>query len=222
MPDWIPRNEQGLIDLMARWDTYLGDAAKKTAFGWDTAACGAVALKMLDFSSAREEYEGDKTKEKRLAKDEAKEAAIKAMRDFANTSIRFNKKMTDADKLFMGISPRDSTYTPPATPETWPVCEVELPATGEVLVKYTDSGTGKKARPHGVRGAEFVLVIRAPGDPAPAADEDFIVSEFSDVSPKEIKRNLSDRGKMLYFRTRWEVSEAKKGPWSPVYSTVIP
>jgi hypothetical protein len=33
-----------------------------------------------------------------MAKDEAKAAAEEAMRDFASTSIRFNKKMTIEDR----------------------------------------------------------------------------------------------------------------------------
>jgi hypothetical protein len=33
------------------------------------------------------------------------------MRDFANSSIRFNKKMPDEDKLVYGIHPADTTPT---------------------------------------------------------------------------------------------------------------
>jgi hypothetical protein len=48
-------------------------------------------------------------------------AAKEAMRDFANTSIRFNKKMDDAAKLALGVRPRNATPTarPRASQNRW-------------------------------------------------------------------------------------------------------
>jgi hypothetical protein len=46
--------------------------------------------------------------ENRIAKDEAKGETVDAMRDFANASVRFNKKMSDADKLVYGIHRKDA------------------------------------------------------------------------------------------------------------------
>jgi hypothetical protein len=61
--------------------------------------------------TARAAYETDNSTAKRIAKDEARGETVDAMRDFANGSIRFNKKMRDEDKLVYGIHPADTTPT---------------------------------------------------------------------------------------------------------------
>jgi hypothetical protein len=51
--------------------------------------------------------------------------AVDAMREFANSSIRFNKQMHDEDKLVYGIHPKDTTPTTHGTPGSQPGTEVE-------------------------------------------------------------------------------------------------
>lgn len=65
----------------------MEDPAKVAAFGWNqtgvTAALGAVDA----FLTTRAAYEADNSTAKRIAKDEAREAAKSAMRDFAHTGV---------------------------------------------------------------------------------------------------------------------------------------
>jgi hypothetical protein len=75
--------------------------------------------------TARNAYEADNSSAKRFVKDEAKEEAVDAMRDFANSAVRFNKKMDDATKLIMGIHPKDTTPTTHGTPISQPDTVVE-------------------------------------------------------------------------------------------------
>jgi hypothetical protein len=107
--EWLPRKEQDLVSLLARWDAWLNSTAKQKAFGWDTSECALVALKIGDFLSARIEYHISPMPENRLDKDEKKEVIEEAMRVFANSSIRYNTQMTDAERLFLGIHPQDNT-----------------------------------------------------------------------------------------------------------------
>jgi hypothetical protein len=53
--------------------------------------------------TARTACERDDSSRNRLAKDEVREAAKEALRDFANTSIRYNKLMKEDDKRHYGI-----------------------------------------------------------------------------------------------------------------------
>jgi hypothetical protein len=122
MADWIPTREQNFVDLAAIWTATLQDTAKQTAYGWDVAECQAAAGKITAFLNARTAYETDNSTANRIVKDEAKSEAIDGMRDFANTSVRFNKRMNDENKLPLGIHPADTTPTshlPPASqPDT--------------------------------------------------------------------------------------------------------
>jgi hypothetical protein len=89
----------------------LEDSVKVTAYGWDQAEVTGILGKVTAFLTARTAYEADNSTAKRLVKDEAKEEAVDTMRDFANSSIRFNKKMDDPAKLVFGIHPKDTTPT---------------------------------------------------------------------------------------------------------------
>jgi hypothetical protein len=71
------------------------------------------------FTTAREKYQNDDSWENLLTKDETKEDAVDAMRDFANIFVRPNKKMSDADKLTLGIHPKDTTPTHHGTPTVY-------------------------------------------------------------------------------------------------------
>jgi hypothetical protein len=123
--DWIPRREQDLIDLVVKWVAMLADAEKRTTFGWDVDECLKTVDILRKFLAAREKHQKDNSSANRLTKDEAKEAAVDAMRDFANTFVRPNKKMTDADKLVLGIRRRNTTNTCHGTPASQPITVVE-------------------------------------------------------------------------------------------------
>ncbi|MDR1247878.1 MAG: hypothetical protein LBK63_01120, partial [Treponema sp.] len=100
---WLPGTEQDFADLCEKWDDGLGDPANTTAFGWNPAEVASTKTPVHGFLAARTAYEKDNSTRNRIIKDEAKEAAKAAMRDFANTSIRHNKLMQEEDKRNYGI-----------------------------------------------------------------------------------------------------------------------
>ncbi|MDR1219237.1 MAG: hypothetical protein LBK73_06450 [Treponema sp.] len=109
--DWIPGREQDIVDLCRKWKRALEDPVKVAAYGWDDPDEVAVVLAAINaFLAAREVYEADNSTVKRLVKDKAKEETIDAMRDFANTSIRFNKKMDDAANMNRRTLPARATH----------------------------------------------------------------------------------------------------------------
>ncbi|MDR3325333.1 MAG: hypothetical protein LBS82_05045, partial [Spirochaetaceae bacterium] len=110
--DWIPNREQDLVDLLVFWDEALGNSEKRAAYGWSAPDCGAIVIKIAKFLEARTEYHNNKTKGNRLDKDAKKAILVAAMRDFANTSIRWNKKIPIQDRLNLGVGLKDETDTP--------------------------------------------------------------------------------------------------------------
>jgi hypothetical protein len=219
MADWIPTREQDLVDLCQKWAAVLSDSAKVSAYGWDQGECTEVLGKINPFLTARIAYEADNSTAKRLAKDEAKEEAVDAMRDFANSAVRFNKKMPDPDKLFMGIHQRDAVQTPHGTPASQPDMVVENTSNHfEHKVKalnHETGGVGKPADAYGVRYAWQVGGIK------PASGADLPKSKFSRKTALIVTHTEADKGKPAYYAACYENGKGDTGPWSPVEEAFI-
>jgi hypothetical protein len=143
-----------LADLAVIWKEDLSDTAKRTAYGWDAGECAAAAGAIDGFLSKRAAYMEDKSAAKRLLKDEALDGAKRAMRDFANSSVRYNKKMDDAAKARLGVRKGDPTHTSHPDPQTTPVI-AELTPLGacRVELRFHDEKTpDSRAIPGGYNG----------------------------------------------------------------------
>jgi hypothetical protein len=219
MADWIPTREQDLVDLCQKWAAALGDSAKVTAYGWEQAEITEVSGKVNAFLTKRADYEADNSTAKRVAKDEAKEDAKDAMRDFANSSIRFNKKMRDEDKLFYGIRLPDRTVTAGAAPESYPEADADTSVIRQVTIRFWDSVTKKRGKPHGVHGAEIRWALL---DHVPASVDELLNSGFDTASPFTLPFDENQRGLRLYFCLRWESNTGLKGPFGEIGSAVVP
>ncbi|MDR2553698.1 MAG: hypothetical protein LBD31_11120 [Treponema sp.] len=217
--DWIPAREQDFTDLCQKWKTGLSETANIAAFGWNQTEVAAVLGAVDAFLTARAAYEADNSTAKRIAKDEAKGAATTQMRGFANTSIRYNKQMSDEAKLFYGIRPPDPTHTADTAPQTYPEAEGNTATLRQVSIHFWDSATKKRGKPRHVHGAEIRWAIL--GQP-PASIEELTHSDFDTASPFTLTFDEASRGSRVYFCLRWESSTNLKGPYSEIYSATIP
>jgi hypothetical protein len=217
--DWIPRKEQDLVDLMGKWDLWLADTDKKTAFGWDTPTCAQVVLKIGAFLNARNEYQANDSSVNLLAKDEAKEEAVDYIRDFANSSIRYNKKMTDSDKLFLGIHPKDPTHTPHPAPTSQPETVVENTTNHyEHRLTALHHETRTASKPDDAYGVRYAWQV---GGEKPASGADLPHSKFSRKTSIVITHSEADKSKTAYYAACYENSKGDQGTWSPVEEAVI-
>jgi hypothetical protein len=127
-----------------------------TAFGWDSGECTEVLGKANPFLTAWLAYETDNSMAKRLTKDEVKEEAVDTMRDFANASVRFNKKMDNPAKLFMGIRLKDTTPTTQPAPSSQPDRVVENTINHfEHRIKALNHETGNAGKPADAYGVRY-------------------------------------------------------------------
>jgi hypothetical protein len=227
--DWLPHREQDLVDLIAKWDASVSNAANRTKFGWNTDECSAVILKMGRFLDARGEYESTPTPENRLAKANAKAAAMEAMRSFANSSIRFNGKMSDTDKLALGVYTPDPKPTPKPDPTDLVGFEFStIPSDHRVVVTYRIAGSTKRGKgPY--HAAEIRYWVRALDAATPLdANEDGWHSVVNTASPWKKSFPGADAGKRLFVMMRWENSavsgedDSGKGPWSGMEHMIRP
>jgi hypothetical protein len=226
--DWLPAVELVLVQLMLTWDLWLSDVAKRTLYGWDAAECTKVIIAIGNFFVVRDEYLADNSSVKRLVKNQKKAIAVALMRDFANSSIRYNKKMPDADKLVLGVPVRDPHHTPQADPTDLVDFQFEsLPSDHRLIMPYRIAGASShgKDRYHGVEVRIWILPLDAPGPLS--AEHPGWRSEISTATPWKHTFAEAEIGMRLHVVMRWEngsVSKDRssgKGPWSGFQSVVI-
>jgi hypothetical protein len=168
------------------------------AFGWDQTEITAVLAMIIAFLAAWTAYQQDDSSRNRLVKDETLEAAGTLMRDFANSSIRYNKKMKEEDKRYYGIHTPDPTPTPVPKPETYPEADVDTSIIRQVRIHFWDSETKKRGKPYGVHGAEIRWAIL---DHTPVSVKELVNSDFDTATPFTLVFDESQRGQRLYLRT---------------------
>ncbi|MDR0636772.1 MAG: hypothetical protein LBF87_06810 [Treponema sp.] len=216
---WMPKREQDFTELCQNWQEGLGTPANVTAFGWKQAEVDKTVTKIDGFLTARAAHKEDNSTKNRVAKDEAKKEAQEAMREFANTSIRYNSLMRPEDKLVYGIRPAEHTTTPSGTPETYPEADVDTSVIRQLTLHFWDSATKKRRKPHGVHGAEVRWALL---DHDPTSEKELTNSDFDTASPLTLKFDESQRGKRVFFCLRWESTTNLKGPFGEIYSAIIP
>jgi hypothetical protein len=188
---WLPRREQDFADLCVKWKAGLENPVSVTAFGWNQVEVTATLDAINGFLDARTAYEQDDSSRNRLIKDEAKNAAGSAMRDFANASIRYNKLMREEDKQYYGIHSADPVPTPVPAPTTYPEAEPDTSVIRQVTIHFWDSGTKKRRKLHGVHGAEIHWALL---DHVPASVKELVNSDFDTATPFTLIFDETQRG----------------------------
>ncbi|MDR2041222.1 MAG: hypothetical protein LBP98_02750 [Tannerella sp.] len=151
-----------------------------------------------------------------------KKAARKAYEPLLSMLIkglRVNPRLTEDQRLELGLKDYDTTHTQPPVLHSWPVAVVTPVGPGMLRIDVVDSQTGKKAKPHLVHGCEMrKAILPAP----PKSAEEILHSEFSTRTPYFLEFDLSLRGQTVYLCFRWEDTQGRKGPWSEILSAIIP
>jgi hypothetical protein len=231
--DWVPSREQDLVDLAAKWTETLGETAKQTAYGWDAASCTAVTGTITVFLTARNVYEQTNSTENRIAKDEAKAAAVAEMREFARASLRFNKKVDDETRVFLGMRITDTVKTSIPAPQAQCTGKVSNPGIHLVEVELTGYAilTADQRANYGVRiywgivpqGEVTVEMASGPKHylaKQPETGEVLGNSVFT-RKQKHVFDFEGDSGNRVFFCCRFENSKGEGGPFGPIISAII-
>jgi hypothetical protein len=217
--DWLPGVELKLVEVCEVWQAGLGNPQNVTAYGWKQTEVDETLIQIDGFLVARVAYKENNSSKNRLAKDDAKENAKHAMRNFANTSIRYNPLMRPEEKLVYGIRPTDNTMTPHPEPTVRPDIVVENTHNRfEHKIRAFSSENGKETKPTGVHGVRYGWQI---GGEKPASGENLPKTKFSRKANYIITHTEADKGKAVYYAVCYENSSGDEGPWSPVEEAMI-
>jgi hypothetical protein len=216
--NWIPTKEDELVVLETIWSEDLQSSILQSAYGWKAADCAEAGGKIRAFLTARKIYKEVNSTLNRIDKDEKKVKSIEAMQDFANSSIRFNKSMTDAQKLRYGIRVPDDTKTSHGVPAHQPETEVQNTKNHfEHRVSAINPDTRTAVKPDDAYGVRYGWQV---GGARPAAGADLPKSRFRRKASIVITHTEASKGETVYYATCYENAKGDIGPWSPIVDAV--
>lgn len=159
-----------------------------------------------------------KTKTTVNSKDTARNASTALFRAYA-TIIRANLSVTDANKIALGVPPRDPTNTPVPPPATFPVLAVLNSTSLATNMQYRDTLTPlSRAKPAGVTQMEVRKVTSA----TVISDPNAIPYDRMETStPFALAWDSTDIGKTAYIVARWTNRKGDVGPWSAIVTTTV-
>jgi hypothetical protein len=139
---------------------------------------------------------------------------------FVWNNLQNNDAMTDNGREALRIPPfTTGSPVPGPRPDKVPETETETPLPRTVRIKFKGENASRWGKPEGVHSLECRWIIaRSP----PGLIEELVHSEFATRSLLELVFDENKRGARLYFAVRWEGGNGKKGPWSEIFSVVIP
>ncbi|MDR0702362.1 MAG: hypothetical protein LBF61_08165 [Azoarcus sp.] len=233
--DWLPTTEDGLIKLMAVWSTKLANASLQTAYGWVATECTSTIATITAFNTAYATYHTTPTETNRIAKDDVKKAAIAAMRKFAAERIRFNAKMTPAQRKELGVRTRDTEPTPIPPPSAQAEADITWPARHTLKLALRAVPGTPPGPHHSDYGYRIYYGVMPPGGAsveaatgpkrelmkAPVSGDELPHSRFTRRQSDTFDFEQADSGKTAYFCIRFENAKGEPGPWGPMLSAVI-
>jgi hypothetical protein len=162
----------------------------------------------------------ERTKNKTAVLKLAEKKFKKSYRELYTGYIKGNPLVTNVDLVDMGFPERhEGGGTPSKPPTEFVEPTISLPGPAIVEIEYRVKGDTGKAKPKGCHGVEIQYAIL---DHTPIDWTELTVSAFSTASPIKLTFTGEQRGKVLFFACRWENNIGQKGPWSEIYSVIIP
>ncbi|MDR0756807.1 MAG: hypothetical protein LBF85_03065, partial [Tannerella sp.] len=195
--------------------------ANLSRFGIPVEKVNPIQTLFNEFEKAQSAAENPNAgKADHLVRQEKASEVSKAVRNFVNAYLRYNENVTDEDRVNMGLHIPDLHPTPVPDPQTIPlVTKIDSSIIMRLKLFYRDSVGTSRAKPYGMQGVEMCWAIL---DKPPVTTDELIHSAFSTRSPHTFIFEENQRGKTVWFRLRWENKRGVKGPWSELYSAIIP
>jgi hypothetical protein len=150
------------------------------------------------------------------AKEEAKAIFLTALRHFIKEFIVYNSRITDADRVNLGLKPHKKTHTPAPVAKTFPVSRNVVSVAPGIIVFHVDDSEGRK--PDMTKGFVCRYAIL---DQPPASWENLPHKAYSQASTLTLEFDLNLRGKTLYYAFCWENTRGQHGNWGTIGSMII-
>jgi hypothetical protein len=221
--DYIPLNNENLILWATVFLSYL--SSHYSLWGVSSTMYNDLQQKFTNFRSAHDTYvlPATHTPVNYDVMMEKKKIFVDAARSVAQY-LANNPLLALSDFDALGINAPNRGHHPHhPKPDTSPVIRFETSGEhGWIHMHYSDEESeGSKKKPFGVHGMEFLTGIFNVGEEAKTIEE-LPNSLFITKSPYLFELGDLNSGKVLCVAGRWENTTGEKGPWSHIFSVVIP
>ncbi|MDR0700719.1 MAG: hypothetical protein LBG28_16095 [Tannerella sp.] len=218
--NYIPTTYAGLLSWLRNFLDQL--VPKLERLGIPTTEFESLRLLISNYNLACEKANSTAaTKTDRVRRAELAELVTKAARNFVNVFLRYNKELTNDDRTDLGLPIPSTKPTPIPPPANSPsITSFDKSENMRIRGHYKDSKSQKsRAKPYGVHGLSIRWVIQ---QEPPVDISQFTNVSFSTKTPFTLRFAVHERGKTLWLRICWENTKGEGGPWSDLYSVVIP
>jgi len=228
--DYIPASEEG-FDL---WQQNFISVVKNNIYNWQIPEEEFLPLMLLQdnwekyLAIAGKEQKATRTLVQVKEKKEAKNTFISSIRNFVRRWITKNQIITDTQRESMNIPVHEKTHQRSPVPESRPICmRINHREYLQLVLDIRDEHSLNVGKlPARVKEMELWGKLHKP----------FQIKrdhQMNDVSMfgfmgsftrhlAKLKFDEGSSGGTFLFRMRWLNSRKETGPWSEVYSTIIP
>jgi hypothetical protein len=156
-----------------------------------------------------------------LAKNNARKAAEKDVRNYVQGFIAHNINVTDEDRRLMDLPIYDKKPTPVGNPVGLVTANFRSPNRGalEMLIEHVEGSPFDRKANYGYKIQHAVIPY---GAPVPESVNELPESRFTRRKREMFIFDKLDSGKTACFCLRYENSKGKAGQWGPIVSAVIP
>lgn len=222
--DWLPKAESGFFDWQHNFDEKLEPNLAK----W-----GIPVEETNNLTKARDTYLpaydvankgkiNTRTKQQIQDKNDATIAYQKEIRRFTKQWLSFNNKISNGERLALGIPIPDTVRTDSGVPASVPDMFI-TPLNGnsvKVTVRQQPDADGRSGRGKPADAAAFQLAIFV-GENPPAAEACIDKREFT-KSPVQLTFQPADANKTVTVYARWIGFAQQKGKWCQASQEVVP
>jgi hypothetical protein len=219
MGDYIPQNDA----KMNLWQKNLIEIVESKVTEWGILPdhFTLVKAKQIVWEAAfgKASNKQNRTAADVLAKDEAYDEYVAVIRPFVAQWLANNSKVTDSDRVRMGLTVKTGTRTPTPAPTTSPIGTIDFSVRQQHTIHYFDEASAhSNAKPEGVHACE--IFMKVDGDAPKDASELTYVGTCT-AAPYTVKFDGSKTGKVVYYRLRWVNTHGEYGPWSSTISAMV-
>ncbi|MDR0982288.1 MAG: hypothetical protein LBM07_03470 [Culturomica sp.] len=153
-------------------------------------------------------------------KNSARNEYGKQLRMLIKSYITYNPKVSDEDKMAMGLPLHKTTRTPVPVPDTVPdVTGIDRNMIRCLTISFRNSGSDHRAKPAGVQGAVVKWIV---SDTPPTGIDVFTHSALDTKSPITLEFEEEQRGKVVYFALAWQNTKGEMGHFGEIQSSIVP
>ena len=154
-----------------------------------------------------------------ITKDQAGDDFTKEIRNVVQQWLVRNPKVSDGDRVRMGISVRNNTRTPVPPPSTFPIGSIDFSLRLQHTISFSDQASAhSNAKPEGAIGCEIYVKV---GAEAPKNVEEMNFLGTCTASPFLMKFDSTKVGETAWYWLRWVNRKGETGPWSAPISAMI-